>query len=231
LNAVNQSSTVVLEKPVRIKSMKSITSIVIAVAVAAGSARRAAAVSNDVFVASATITRSVLAIDNPTNGVFRNAIIYGKDLVNLARGRNLGTALPSNEVLAIAHTCGASNATLMVYDRYATNNLQTIAEFARIVAANVPHRHSNTAQTLWSMDWASTSGVSNALQGGQCLLISTSLNDTNGCFQSLSGTAEGWFQAVVTPTMGTDHTPTNTTMLIQRMGIAISSTPIGHLAP
>ena len=212
--------------------MKLINTIVIASALAAGSAGRTWAVTSEVFQVSAQITHSVLAGDHATNGVFRNAVIFGKDLVNLARGRNLGTTLPTNEVLALAHTCGATNAVLMVYDRYATNNLQTIAVLEHMLAANVPHLHSTSSEDLWSLNWADTGGVSNAVLGGQCFYFSSSLSDTNGCFRSLTGTAKGWFQSLVTPTFGTNHTPSNTTVLVHQMGITVyDGISIGHLAP
>jgi hypothetical protein len=111
------------------------------------------------------------------------------DLINLALGRDLGTRVATNEVLALTSGCGTDDVKFVVFDINGSSNLATIAELDLLARASSSIKKQR--QEMLQFTVPGSGGPTNALTGGTLLLGATSTVDTNGCIRRWNGSLFG----------------------------------------
>lgn len=150
-----------------------------------------------------TLTNGVTGV--LTNPISHNVSISQYDIINLARGRNLGTRVPLNEVLALAVPCATNFATVLVWDHTGQSNLVTIGQLdtqftAPTVLPNTELANIISARDLSTLTITNTGNATNALTSGTLFLDHTSVAYSNGCLLSLSGKLVGLVNTIVSYT-------------------------------
>lgn len=187
--------------------------------------------ADNVYTNFGGITTNLIVNPQPVHPV----VIKGEDLVNLARGRNLGTPLPNNEVLALASVCGTNLSKIVVFDTVASSNLATIAELNAIYEAVGYKGHGATNKTvnittnLESAIQVTIPGAgnsTNALTGGLLMLDAQSQLTTNGCVHRWSGTMMGVLATIVTDS----GVSSNYTVIVRKATLSTSGKEVGSFS-
>ena len=147
-----------------------------------------------------------------TSDVFRvKALIQGKieffttinkvrissdDLINLARGRDLRTVVPPNEVLAFTGVCNTNDMKIIVFDTATASNLATIGRLD--VVNEVSGLDKKEMIVQFTVPGAG--GVSNGLTGGTLLMDANLTIDRSNCVTRWSGTMLGVLNTLVPAT-------------------------------
>ena len=122
--------------------------------------------------------------------------ISSDDLINLARGRDLRSTVPTNEVLAFASVCNTNDMKLIVFDTATSSNLDTIGRLDVVDEVSQAEKRELIAQ----LTVPGAGGVSNALTGGTLLMDATFTVTTNDCVTKWSGTMLGVLDTLVPAT-------------------------------
>jgi hypothetical protein len=152
-------------------------------------------VTSDVFRASVMV-QGVIQFNTFTNLTIHPVQMVGADLVNLALGRELGTTLLANEVLAYAASPATNSSRLFVYDSNTGSNLATIGEIGPLVEAKqtgVPHPQT---EMIAQLDVPGAGTISNGLTGANLILDGRSILDTNGAVLKFNATMLGVLDTV-----------------------------------
>ncbi len=156
----------------------------------AGSA--SAQTSGDVFRAQATLQGVIQFGPTASNQTLQSVKLNGQDLVNLALGRDRGTKLAPNELLAFQSTLPTNTALLFVYDPVAVTNLATIGVITPNLAILGQSHHRNSSEVSSDMAIPGAGNGTNGLSGGSFVLDSKSLLETNGPIKKLTATGIGF---------------------------------------
>jgi len=113
------------------------------------------------------------------------------DLINLGTGRPLGTKVPANEILGLAHDCAFIELRMIVYDTDTSANLATLALIKPDLRVFSLKKDKVTQYSISDVQMLPTENPTNGITGGQLKLTATSTTDTNNCVQSLNGTMIG----------------------------------------
>ena len=148
-------------------------------------------------------TSDVFRVKTLIQGKIENTLAIQKvkitrdDLINLARDRNLGTAVPTNEVLALASQCDTNDdMKIIVFDTLTSSNLATIGQLDTVSEIFALNRKERIVQ----FTVPGTGGISNALTGGTLLMDATFDITTNNCVAKWSGTILGVLNTLVSGT-------------------------------
>ena len=123
--------------------------------------------TSQVFQVEASLSGVVL-----TNGFQASKeILTSADIINLARGRAMTDAVPSNEVLGWVVPCGAETPTsLIVFDTVASSNLVTVAtnSLQGTVDNEVQSKtlHAQTADSMLATSFGATGNAANGWTSG-----------------------------------------------------------------
>ena len=147
-----------------------------------------------------------------TSDVFRvKALIQGKieffttinkvkisrdELINLARGRDLRSVVPPNEVLAFTSVCDTNDMKIIVFDTLTSSNLATIGRLDVVNEVSQFDKHELIAQ----FTVPGAGGISNALTGGTLLMDAAFTVDRSNCVTKWSGTMLGVLGTLVPAT-------------------------------
>jgi hypothetical protein len=153
----------------------------------------AVAGTNDIFQLKGII-RGVIQFGN-VNPFINKVQITESDLINLALGRDLGTPIPTNEVLALSSGCGTDDVKFVVFDVEGSSNLTTIAELDLLAQANASIKHRREEMRQFTVP--GSGGPTNGLTGGTLLIDATSTVDPNGCARHWNGSLFGVLNALL----------------------------------
>jgi len=180
-------------------------------------------------------TNKIVKDSGITNQLVHPIVMKSADLVNLARGRNLRTAVPTNEVLALASVCGTNLSKLIVFDPNTSSNLATIAQFD-LLSESIGYKAKGSTNTTVTITTNTEStlvvtipgagSATNALTGGFLLLNARSVLTTNGCIQSWNGTMLGALGTIVTDDNGV---ASNITVQVRKATLSATGKAVGTL--
>lgn len=120
-------------------------------------------------------------------------------IINLARGRFLGTPVPANEILALILECGGENASLVIFDTAGVSNLvelATTSNAAQIISgskgiAGIPFQINKVGDAL------------NGIERGTVVLTVKTTVGGDGCVTKFSAAVAGTLDTIVTLPFGT----------------------------
>ncbi len=182
-------------------------------------------VTSDVLRARILI-QGVIEYNRGTNDVIHPVQISSSDLVNLALGRVLGTAVPRNQVLAFGASPDTNNAKIFVYDSDTASNLATIGQIDPIEEVEqTGSRHHNTEQIAQLVIPVSGS-TSNGITGGDLLLDAKSVLETNRAVLSFSARMIGVLDTMFVGTF-TNFYETNTVTIATNMTTIVTNNAFG----
>ncbi len=148
----------------------------------------------DVYPVTVTMTGTVQGT-GPTGPVALRETLKGDDLLNLARGRALGTPIPANERLSLAVDCDSELIAIFVYDQISSDVLAVVAELEVEEVAVQGSR----ARSILEMNVESSGNMINALDSGEFLLAgqaSLPFPDDDECFTNLKASGLGIIRIV-----------------------------------
>ena len=134
-----------------------------------------------------------------TNGFESSkGILTGADIINLARGRAVTSAVPTNELLGLVIQCGEEAPTsLIVFDKVSNTNLVTVAEidvqsvveYTVSFIAGIRSSGQLRADAVLAGNFGPSGGVSNGWASGilAFTVFETFTNSGSCAVQSISG--------------------------------------------
>jgi len=179
------------------------------------------AITNAVFRAKASFQGVIQSGPTPASQTLQPVQINSEDLVNFALGREQGTKLQANELLALAASLTTNTSRLFVYDSSTTSNLATIGLInPQVVIFGQKHRQTTLAISA-PMIIPGAGNATNGLTGGSFLLEMKSVFNTNNSTANFSAKLIG-FLGVAVP-------GTNATILVRSGTISTQGQSIGTL--
>ena len=164
-------------------------------------------VTSDVLRASVFV-QGVIQFETFSNQMIHPVQIVSADLVNLALGRELSTALQSNEVLAFGSSPSTNNAKVFVYDSSTASNLATIGRINPLLQAAQSGTSHRETEVIAQLDVPGAGTISNGLTGGNLMLDGRSVLDTNGSVMKFNAKLVGILDTVFVATI-TNFSVTN----------------------
>jgi hypothetical protein len=121
------------------------------------------------------------------NPRFVDADFAGRNLVNLAMGRDVSDTNVPNQVMAMTFACDLSSANLVVYDELTSNVVATIAASTTVdsvLQQDARQKGPNRAHFVAMMQVNTNGNPTNGILGGYFTVAGrVNLNPTNGCPQ------------------------------------------------
>jgi hypothetical protein len=159
------------------------------------------AVTSDVFRVKVLLQGIIQYVSLTTNQTMIHPVqLNGQDLVNLALGRELGTRLHTNEVLAYCSSLSTNTAKVLVYDFNTRSNLATIGQIDPQAEATGLSKHRNTSEVIAEMAVPGAGNSTNGLAGGDFFLDGRSILETNGALTKFNATSIGFLETVLQAT-------------------------------
>jgi hypothetical protein len=147
-------------------------------------------ITSEVFRVDTTL-QGVIQSGPVSNSIIEKVKIRSEDLVNLAQGRTLGTAVPKNEILAFANDC-LVNLRMIVYDTDTASNLVTIGQAINLSTAfSSRKRYEETIHSFSINDTTPGGGGSNGIVGGSFYYHGKININTNFCPTKFGGQFTG----------------------------------------
>jgi hypothetical protein len=193
--------------------------------IVAGCAALSVGVLADGALAQLSTTSQVFQVEAKLSGVvLTNGFAASKhtltsaDIINLARGRAMTSAVPTNEVLGLLVPCGEEAPTsLVVFDAVSSNSLVTVADInlQGAIENGVQSRtlRSNTVDVVLAADFGVSGNTTNGwtsgvlafsmgekLNAGPCMVRSIGPTSTTGALGSLRGIPAGNLKGIQTGT-------------------------------
>jgi len=176
-------------------------------------------VTSDVLRARILI-QGVIQYNRGTNDVIHPVQISSSDLVNLALGRVLGTAVPRNQILAFGASPDTNNAKIFVYDSDTASNLATIGQIETIEEVEQTGIRDHNTEQMAELVIPGAGSVSNGITGGDLLLDGKSVLDTNRAVLGFSARIIGVLDTMFVGTF-TNYYETNTVTIATNINMTI----------